>query len=174
MVPNTNSAKIVFLTGGGPLYWIIANALVENFGPIAIIQEQAESKKLFLKRRMKRLGVITVLGQVAFSFISKFLGKRNGPKIQKIVDETGANIEQPEDCPVIPVSSVNSPECIETLQELQPRRRHGRRAPGIIKPETLESIQAPFINYHPGLTPKYRGMNGAYWTLASKDERIWQ
>jgi methionyl-tRNA formyltransferase len=34
---------------------------------------------------------------------------------------------------------------------------------------TLAAIPCPVINYHAGITPKYRGMNGGYWALATGD-----
>ncbi|NNE23914.1 MAG: formyl transferase [Rhizobiales bacterium] len=162
------NAKIVFITGGGPLYWIIANALVERFGPIIVIREEAEPKGLFLKRRMKRLGVITVAGQVAFSFLSKVISKRSERQRKAIVASAGANTGQPAGCEIIDVVSVNSAACRQALQAIKPDAVMvvGAR---IIKKETLSCIDAPFINYHPGITPKYRGMNGAYWTLATGD-----
>ena len=39
----------------------------------------------------------------------------------------------------------------------------------IIKRATLSSVAAPFINYHAGVNPKYRGQNGAYWARSQRD-----
>lgn len=166
---NSHDHKIAFLTGGGPLYWIIANALADRFGPITIIREQPESKGVFLRRRIKRLGLITVLGQVAFSVLSKFISKKSEPQRQRIIADAGANADEPPGCRIINVDSVNSAACREALKALAPDAVMvvGTR---IIDKTTLNCISAPFINYHPGITPKYRGMNGAYWTLASGDQ----
>ena len=30
-------------------------------------------------------------------------------------------------------------------------------------------MAAPFINYHAGVNPKYRGQNGAYWARSKRD-----
>ena len=40
----------------------------------------------------------------------------------------------------------------------------------IIKCHAQGSVAAPFINYHAGINPKYRGQNGAYWAR-SQGER---
>jgi len=40
----------------------------------------------------------------------------------------------------------------------------------MIKQEAIEAIEAPFINIHVGITPKYRGTHGGYWALAKNDE----
>ena len=39
----------------------------------------------------------------------------------------------------------------------------------IIKKEIIETIDAPFINTHVGITPKYRGVHGGYWALTEND-----
>ena len=39
----------------------------------------------------------------------------------------------------------------------------------IVKPEILSQIRCPVLNYHAGINPQYRGMNGGYWALASGD-----
>jgi folate-dependent phosphoribosylglycinamide formyltransferase PurN len=165
---NRDDARIVFMTGGGPLYWIIANELADHFGPFTIIREHAEPKGLFLKRRIRRLGAVTVMGQVAFSFLSKLIAKRSQAKVAQIIADTDSDAAEPTDCTIVDVESVNGPDAIKALQSVNPDvvMVVGTR---ILKARTLMSIGAPFINYHPGLTPKYRGMNGAYWTLASND-----
>ena len=161
--------RIVFMTGGGDLYWIVANALVERFGPITIIREGAEPKGLFLRRRLRRLGAVTVMGQMLFTVLSKFIALMSRPKRGRIVAEHGADARFPSGCETIEVPSVNSPTCREALRAVSPDVVvvMGTRIIGV---ETLGCIDAPFINYHPGLTPKYRGMNGAYWTLAEGDD----
>jgi len=40
----------------------------------------------------------------------------------------------------------------------------------ILKPVTLKCASAPFINYHAGINPKYRGQHPGYWPLAQGDE----
>ncbi|MGH1479302.1 MAG: formyl transferase [Geminicoccales bacterium] len=163
-----NSGQIVFLTSGGPIYWIIANALVDEFGPLTIIQESVEPKSVFLKRRVKLLGAIEVAGQIAFGVLARFIYKASKKKRAEIISEAGADTRVPDLCTFIEVPDVNSDECRQVLRSTSPKVVIvvGTR---IIKPQTLECIGAPFINYHPGLTPKYRGMNGAYWTLAQGD-----
>jgi methionyl-tRNA formyltransferase len=40
----------------------------------------------------------------------------------------------------------------------------------MIREDTLSCIDAPFMNYHAGINPAYRGMNGGYWALARADQ----
>jgi len=66
------------------------------------------------------------------------------------------------------VPSVNSPECVAAIERLKPRviLLLGTR---IVDRKTLAAIKAPLINYHAGITPKYRGIHGGYWAKAEGD-----
>jgi methionyl-tRNA formyltransferase len=39
----------------------------------------------------------------------------------------------------------------------------------IIRRATLDATRAPFINYHAGINPKYRGQHPGYWALVAGD-----
>ena len=52
------------LTGGGPLAWIIINAVIGTFGSITVIEERPEPMRLLFRRRLKKLGAVTVAGEV--------------------------------------------------------------------------------------------------------------
>ena len=162
------TTDIVFLTGGGPLYWIIANALVARFGPITIIREGGESSSLFFRRRKKRLGTSTAVGQLAFTYVSKAVSlfSRKGRNAQ--VTAAGASMAEPDGCTYYDVDSVNSPVCRQLLSQLAPKVVMVVGTRMILK-QTLDCVDAPFINYHPGITPSYRGMNGVYWSRVRGD-----
>ena len=68
----------------------------------------------------------------------------------------------------INVSSVNSKKTIELLKEINPDLIivNGTR---IISEKVLSAVECPFINTHAGITPKYRGVHGAYWALVNND-----
>lgn len=40
----------------------------------------------------------------------------------------------------------------------------------IISPGILSQIECPIINFHIGITPKYRGLHGGYWALYKRDK----
>jgi folate-dependent phosphoribosylglycinamide formyltransferase PurN len=42
----------------------------------------------------------------------------------------------------------------------------------IISKQTLESVSAPFINIHTGITPAFRGVHGGYWAVASNNRSL--
>lgn len=63
---------------------------------------------------------------------------------------------------------MNSKDCLAQLQHLAPSVVviNGTR---ILGRTTLHSMTAPVVNTLVGITPKYRGVHGAYWALASRD-----
>ena len=66
------------------------------------------------------------------------------------------------------MQSVNSEECRKLLKALTPGvvAVYGTR---LLSRATLRAVDAPFINYHAGINPKYRGQHPGYWALASGD-----
>ncbi|RUV13182.1 formyl transferase, partial [Mesorhizobium sp. M7A.T.Ca.TU.009.01.3.1] len=66
------------------------------------------------------------------------------------------------------VASANRPECLEGNKENQAGvvLLNGRR---VLSEDMLARMPCPVLNYHAGITPKYRGMNGGYWALTSGD-----
>lgn len=165
---RSQGKRIVVLTGGGPLPWVMINALVENFGALSILEEDKEPISIMMRRRARMLGYIEAAGQVAFGIWLKVLHKLSAHRKQEIVDRAGLHVERPANCNIIKIESVNSEKCQIVLQRLSPDVVVvlGTR---MIKAKTLSSINATFMNYHAGLNPKYRGMNGGYWAHAKGD-----
>lgn len=163
--------KIVMLCRNGNSSAIVYNAINKEFPINKVIVEDAVSRKVFLKRRVKRLGLKTVIGQVAFSVLIKPLLKRSAKKrTEEITDEYGISFERTfmNDKNTEFVSSVNSRECIDILKRESPDvvLVNGTR---IISQEVLECVDSTFINMHDGYTPKYRGCHGAYWAFYNND-----
>ncbi len=69
---------------------------------------------------------------------------------------------------VVEVPSANSPEFLAAIERLKPAviLLAGCR---LLSRQTLAALSCPVLNYHAGITPKYRGMNGGYWALATGD-----
>jgi methionyl-tRNA formyltransferase len=66
------------------------------------------------------------------------------------------------------MGDVNSEACRSFLREQRPSvvLVMGTR---LIEEAMLRAANAPFVNYHAGITPKYRGVHGAYWARAKGD-----
>jgi folate-dependent phosphoribosylglycinamide formyltransferase PurN len=70
---------------------------------------------------------------------------------------------------LIHVSSINGVDAQTALKFLQPNVVFlaGCR---MLSQSTLSVLSCPIINYHAGINPKYRGMNGGYFARANNDE----
>ena len=160
--------EVVFLTCGHDLGRIAAWRLAADFPGVKIVVEQSVSRSELLRRRIKHLGLLRVAGQVAFIFFSRILAFVSRRRIARLLGENRLEARWPDGCERIDVPSVNSPECIACLARLDPRvvLLLGTR---IINRATLAAIKVPVINYHAGITPKYRGIHGGYWAKAEGD-----
>ena len=160
--------RIGLLTTDGDPARIAARRLAVQFSNLTVIVEEPISRFVLLRRRIRRLGVINVAGQLAFMLFQRlqYLLSRN--RIAEIMRQFSLEPRWPDTQEVIHVPSVNSPECIAHLQRLKPRAVLvvGTR---LIDRKILSAIDAPFINYHAGITPKYRGVHGGYWARAQND-----
>lgn len=164
--------KIVMLCSRGESSYIVYNALSEEFKIEKVIVEDDVPTKTFIKRRIKKLGLMTVIGQIMFvSIVVPILRKVSSGRKQEILKEYSASIDDNKMLASNPISvnSVNDAECICILKELQPDIVivNGTR---IISEEVLNCVDAKFVNMHAGITPKYRGCHGAYWALYNNDK----
>lgn len=157
-------SPVVLLATDGPSTRIVYHALRAEFGDVVAILEHPVSRFRLLRRRVNRLGLITVVGQVLFIlFVVPVLRVGGRQRIREIVRDFDLAVGPiPE--PVIRVSSANSAEARAALRELRPSVVvvNGTR---IIGSETLACVGAPFVNTHTGITPMYRGVHGGYWAL---------
>src|SRR5262249_40468966 len=160
--------RVVLLTAQGESGRMTATYLARRFPDLAVIIEQPESRRTFLKRRIKNLGWFTVFGQLAFMGLQGFQQRSSYARISEICRQYGLSADVPPDVDIIHISSANSAMCIERLVRLDPVvvLVAGTR---ILRRVVLQSVKAPFINYHAGITPLYRGVHGGYWALAERD-----
>ena len=163
--------KIVMLCSRGDSSSIVYNKLSEYFSIEKVIIEDSVPTKKLLKRRMRKLGIFTVAGQVLFvGAIVPFLKKSSAARKKEILKEYGVSVDDSAMMASNPVfvNSVNDKECIEALKSINPDIVvvNGTR---IISEEVLNCVNAKFINLHAGITPKYRGSHGAYWALYNDD-----
>ncbi len=159
------SAPLVAITAGGPHAWITINALREAYGPFPVILEEGEPAGAFWRRRLRRLGALEVAGQWGAMVLAKLTKPLSRARVPQLVSEEGLKPEPEPNQEMISVPSVNSDEAREALQSLTPRAVYVVSTRMIRKP-TLDCVDAPFINYHSGINPAYRGINGGYFALA--------
>jgi len=97
------------------------------------------------------------------------LGKAN--RIIEILDKYKLDKTAVPSDKIIHVESINEHNVVDQIKESNPDLIliNGTR---IISKKILNSTKAPFINIHAGITPKYRGVHGAYWALYNHDTEL--
>lgn len=160
------SSGIVALTAGGPHAWIMINALRETFGDFPIILEEGEPASTFWARRRKLLGPFRVLSMKAARIPIRLTKSGTGARIQELIDAHGLKPEPDPVTHIINVPSVNSDAAREALAAAKPKAVFVVST-RMIGQKTLSSVEAPFLNYHSGINPAYRGMYGGYFALAN-------
>jgi Formyl transferase len=161
--------RIVCVTAGGPYPWAIINHLGDVFGPVTVLVETPESKAVFLRRRAKKIGWFQTAGQFATMMFVK-LGKRfSRVREQAIIDQFHLQTMPDARHRIIYVESINSGDAVAALKLLQPAVIFlaGCR---MVARSTLSALPCPVINYHAGINPTYRGMNGGYFARINNDE----
>jgi folate-dependent phosphoribosylglycinamide formyltransferase PurN len=145
---------------------IVYHYLSKFFVIEKIILENTDSKLKQFTKRIKRYGFFNALGQAAFMlFIFPFLKFFSQKRRNAILSEHGLQLKHLPEDKIIRVNSLSSDTARTLLKELQPGLLivNGTR---IISRKTLESVTAPFINIHTGITPAFRGVHGGYWAIA--------
>ena len=164
-----DNRKIILLGGKGASTNIVFNFLNKRFDvPLAIIEEK-ENRIVFLRRRIKKLGTFTVIGQIAFQLLAvKLLDFFSKKRKNEIVKANNLDLTDIPNDKLKLVTSVNLNTTIKIMREVNPGLIivNGTR---IISNEVLNSVPCKFINMHAGITPKYRGVHGIYWALVNND-----
>lgn len=166
---SNNKIKIIILAGKSQSTPIVFNALTDICEVSCVILENPPSKIKFIKSRIRKLGVIQVLGQLLFQVtVYKLLKKTSKKRVLQLFKEFKLDNHPIPQNTITNVVSINSPISIKIINELKPDLIivNGTR---IISKQVIESIKAPLINTHMGITPKYRGVHGGYWALANND-----
>lgn len=163
--------KIVLLGTDCDSTWIVANYLNEYYHIKAILIEEKVSKSKLIKNRIKRLGYLKVLGQLCFQvFLYPIILSQSLKRINQICHINNLNRSSNKlSDKITDVKNVNAENCIDLLASLDYDVVviNGTR---ILSKKLLKAIKKPIINTHVGITPKYRGVHGAYWALANDDK----
>lgn len=160
---------IVLLVDNSDLSRIVYHALAEEFCIDAVVREAKISRATFLKRRLKKLGWRTVLGQILFAkCIVPLLKRESNQRRAEIMRRYGLDESLIPPERVTDVHSVNGDQTITLLQQISPRVIvvNGTR---ILEEKLLHANDSIFLNTHVGITPLYRGVHGGYWAQVSGD-----
>lgn len=160
--------KVLMLCGKGHSSRILYHGIKNHVDVISVIQEEKSSKTNFLKRRVKKLGLLTVVGQVLFMLLNRLSEKSSSRRISEIVSTQNLDLSEIPNSICKEVYSINDESVKEWIAVLRPEAIvvNGTR---ILTKSLLDAITVPIVNTHMGITPKYRGVHGGYWALANED-----
>jgi hypothetical protein len=166
---KTKGAGVVMLAGPGRSTRMVYHALARHLTIDAVILENAVAAVPFLLRRVRKVGTLPVFGQILFrTLATPWLRREARKRIEEVKELAGLDDSPIEEAMLVRIPSVNSECAIEALTSLNPRVVvvNGTR---IISKRTLACTSAKFINMHAGITPRYRGVHGAYWALVENN-----
>ena len=113
--------KIILVAGKGVSTNIVFNDINQRYGIALAIIEEKESTKIFVKRRIKKLGIVKVAGQIAFQLlIAKPLAFLSKKRVLEILNENNLDAGEIPDDKLVHVNSVNSAETITLIQKMNP------------------------------------------------------
>lgn len=160
--------KVAMLVGKGESSQIVYNELKKHYNIVGVIEENKLPPWQMIKRRIHRLGLWAVIGQLIFLVYLKILKKTSKMRINHIKTSNNLSTYSYDPNSYFKVNSVNDSCVISELIKLEPDVIvvNGTR---IIQENILSAISAPFINTHTGITPRYRGIYGGYWALAENN-----
>ncbi len=162
---------VVIVAIDHPATRMLYHALSDTTAIRAVVVEERIPRERLLRARVRRLGVVTVLGQVAFqAILAPYLRARSATRAGEIARQHGLRDAPLPMGAVVHVPSVNVSSTIDILRGLSPRvvLLSGTR---IVSRDVLRGVAAPFLNVHAGITPLYRGVHGGYWALAQGDRK---
>jgi len=164
--------KIVLLTRDCDSTTIVYNYLRQYFDIDTVVFEKTISKSEQFTRRVKLIGFWKAVGQVIFMLTAfPFLKLTSQKRRRKILDRYNLDLSKIPAEKIKRVDKLSSIKGRELLQELKPDLLivNGTR---ILSKKTLESVPAPFVNIHTGITPAYRGVHGGYWAVAKGTKNL--
>jgi methionyl-tRNA formyltransferase len=153
--------RLLFVTEDDPLYVIrffevfLDEYPRDEFEVVAITVDEAFHEPIWTTaRRMLRF-----YGPVGFVRLGlRFaLVKARGRSIANLAREAGIR--------ELSCSSVNDPDYVKQVRDLEPDVIISVAAPEIFKDEILNASRLRCINIHSGCLPKYRGMMPTFWQL---------
>jgi folate-dependent phosphoribosylglycinamide formyltransferase PurN len=148
---------------------IVYHHLRRRFHIGCVLLEEPLPRRSFLRRRLDRLGLRVVAGQLLFRLlVVPALERSSRGRTAEIKHSYGLDDHPLDPADVTRVASVNSAEVRDLLRRLAPDVVvvNGTR---LVSGETLSATPAVFLNLHAGITPRYRGVHGGYWALREGD-----
>lgn len=155
---------LIALVGDAPHAWTMVNALRRRFGDFPVIVERGQPATAFWARRKKTLGAGAVYSMKAAQLAAKITKPLSRARLTELHSACNSS---PVEAPLrIDVDTLNSDEAYGVIRTLAPKAVFVAST-GMLRRPLLEACACPVVNYHSGVNPAYRGINGGYFALAN-------
>ena len=155
--------KITVLAGQGASTAILLNWLIlKGYTDLAVILEAPTTRLDLIAQRIRRLGWVRALGQVAFmAGVMPILRFESTSRRRELLSLYELEDQMPALDQCLDVQTVNDKQVADHLRSRAADLVlvNGTR---IIRAPVLQATDAPIINTHVGITPYYRGVHGGY------------
>lgn len=162
--------KITVLAGQGASTAILLNWLIhKGYTDLAVILEAPTTRLDLIRQRIRRLGWVRTLGQVAFmAGAMPILRFESASRRRELLSLYELEDQMPALDQCLDVQNINDDPVVDHLRSCETDLVlvNGTR---IIRAPVLRATDAPIINTHVGITPHYRGVHGGYWSLWNND-----
>ena len=160
--------RVVFLARDRESSRMVYHGIRETCRVEAVVLETGPAAGRLIRGRLRRWGWRRTAGQLSFMGVNKVLALADRNRRRELTRRYGLCTDPWPAQGVIRVRNMNAGEAAGVLRRARPDAVviNGTR---ILSLRLLQSVEAPFLNLHLGLTPRYRGVYGGYWALAQGD-----
>ena len=163
--------KITVLARQGTSTTILLNWLIqEGYTDLDVILEAPTTRLDLIRQRIRRLGWVRALGQVAFMVgAMPILRFESASRRRELLSMYELEDQMPALDQCLDVQTINDEQVVDHLRSRAADLVlvNGTR---IIRAPVLQATDAPIVNTHVGITPYYRGVHGGYWSLWNNDQ----
>ncbi len=158
------TSGLIALIGDAPHAWTMVNALRKRLGDFPVIVERGEPASVFWARRKKKLGAGAVYSLKAAQLAAKITKPLSRGRLAEL--QAACDASPVPDHLRINVDSLNDADTIAKIRALKPKAVFVAST-GMLRRPLLQTCACPVVNYHSGINPAYRGINGGYFALAN-------
>ena len=159
---------VVVMTAGGLNPTIVVQHLARCGLNVHVLLENPEGKGEITRRRARKLGWVSALGQLGTMIAARLLRRLAARRVTELLTEHRLDRSLPPSVPIHPVTSINGEETRQLVDELQPGAIL-LVSTRLMSAHQLSAMPCPVINLHAGINPNYRGQMGGYWSLREND-----
>ncbi len=169
---TSGPASILIFTCRGARHHALINTLARSHKVQGIVFEnQVRLRIRLLGRRLRKLGILTVLNQLLFKVLdAMFLQVNESCKAATMLGQDALfDRARFPSASILDTHSINSAEVVSLVQQLKPDLVVVSGT-SLLGSSLLTSLgSTPVINIHCGITPRYRGSHGAFWAVVNGD-----